>query len=201
MGQFLIYGLRDPRTEEIRYVGKSETGLKRPGQHRKPGLLKKDHTHKANWIRKLNSLGLSYSVVVLQTLASRDQLDPAERFWIDLGREALGSRLTNQADGGSGGATRGTGWHHSDDTRKKLSVSAKGRSHSQLGFDWTGKKHSEATRERMSRAAVERFKNGVSEETRRRMSAAARRRCAALSSEEKQQRTATMRAARVRKFS
>jgi len=33
MGEILIYGLRDPRTDEYRYIGKSTSGLNRPKSH------------------------------------------------------------------------------------------------------------------------------------------------------------------------
>lgn len=33
MSRFLIYGLVDPRTNEVRYVGRSSSGLVRPKHH------------------------------------------------------------------------------------------------------------------------------------------------------------------------
>lgn len=104
--QFFIYGLTDPRTGEVRYVGKSATGMKRPKLHGKPSCLAKDETHKANWIRSLLAQGIHYVVEVLQYVGSREELNSAERYWIREARNA-GWKLTNHTDGGDGlsGAT------------------------------------------------------------------------------------------------
>jgi hypothetical protein len=38
--QYIIYGLVDPETEELRYIGKSSTGMSRPKKHFYPSTLK-----------------------------------------------------------------------------------------------------------------------------------------------------------------
>jgi len=53
MTDSFIYGLIDPRTREVRYIGKSARGMQRPLEHSKPCYLRRDRTHKANWIREL----------------------------------------------------------------------------------------------------------------------------------------------------
>lgn len=120
--QFFIYGLTDPRTGEIRYVGKSATGMKRPRLHGKPSRLAKDRTHKANWIRSLLAQGIHYGVEVLQYVASREELNDAERYWIREARNA-GWELTNHTDGGDGlsGAT------FSAEHRARISKANRGR--------------------------------------------------------------------------
>jgi len=107
ISKWLVYGLRDPRNGEIRYVGKSSSGLRRSRAHQIPAYLKQEpNSHKANWIRKLNALGLEPEPVVLQQLGSPVGLCDAERQWIAIGRAALGKRLTNATSGGEHGFVR-----------------------------------------------------------------------------------------------
>ncbi len=100
MVKFLIYGLFDPRTEELRYVGKSCSGLERPRQHIKPRLLKA-RTHKNSWLKSLLSEGLRPEIDVLEEHAGPETLNEAERFFIAYFR-GIGCRLTNGTDGGDG---------------------------------------------------------------------------------------------------
>ena len=100
MSQFLIYGLRDPRTAEIRYVGKSARGMDRPVEHFPPPKV--DNTYKARWLRKLLALGLTAEIVVLEVCDLREDLSSREMWWIVIGRAALGKRFTNLTAGGDG---------------------------------------------------------------------------------------------------
>ncbi|MEO9196308.1 MAG: hypothetical protein ABI445_21865 [Polyangia bacterium] len=100
MSRYLIYGLRDPRTGAIRYVGQSSSGMRRPRAHGQAYFLKRTTPHKRNWLMQLASLGLKHEVVVLQQLASKDGLHDAEVFWVALGRAALGDKLLNSTAGG-----------------------------------------------------------------------------------------------------
>lgn len=95
----LIYGLVDPRTLLVRYVGKSTNGLRRPRDHRMPSRVRQQ-THVACWVRSLHACGLDYEIVVLET-CDPDQLCAAERWWIAFGR-ACAWPLTNHTDGGDG---------------------------------------------------------------------------------------------------
>jgi hypothetical protein len=121
VGKFLIYGLVDPRTGEIRYVGRSSSGMGRPGSHRKPQYLEKDRSHKGNWVRKLLSLGLDYSVTILEEVAAAE-LSSRERFWIAEGRRR-GWPLTNLTDGGEGML----GYVWTEGSRAKAAASKRGR--------------------------------------------------------------------------
>jgi hypothetical protein len=113
---FLVYGLTDPRGGEIRYVGKSTTGMIRPAQHGFPSSLAKENTHKSKWIRQLQGIGMKYGIVVLEELASVDGLYGREQAWIDHGR-MQGWPLTNSTDGGPGTTGRTTG----EETKRKIS--------------------------------------------------------------------------------
>lgn len=105
--RYFIYGLRDPRTMEIRYVGQSSRGMKRPKQHTRPNNLKNDHFYVVRWLKSINC---KPEIVVLERLridclSAADRcvaLNDAEIRWIALGRLALGKRLTNLTIGGGG---------------------------------------------------------------------------------------------------
>lgn len=95
----IIYALKDPRTLQVRYIGKSSRGLIRPRAH--AARLSKDPSHKANWIRELVCLGLNYDIEVLEEVEGAGDLDAAEIRWIAHGR-SMRWPLTNLTSGGDG---------------------------------------------------------------------------------------------------
>ncbi len=123
----IIYGLSDPITGELRYVGKSEKGLSRPRSHASACLLKKNtNPHKCNWVRKLLSKGLSYRIHVLQELPDSAILGEAEIFWIGYFR-GMGCRLLNISTGGDAGAK---GWVPSAETKARIGAGNRGKTKS-----------------------------------------------------------------------
>jgi hypothetical protein len=92
----LIYGLIDPRTLLIRYVGLSSRGMRRPKEHRRSSG---PNTYRRNWVQSLKRLGLTYEIVVLEVIKNEAELSQAERWWIAFGR-ACGWPLTNLTAGG-----------------------------------------------------------------------------------------------------
>ncbi len=92
----LIYGLIDPRSRLIRYVGLSSIGMRRPRQHRSGS----HNAHCNNWIKALHKLGLDYEIVVLEVLEEQGDLGQAERWWIAYGR-ACDWPLMNLTAGGA----------------------------------------------------------------------------------------------------
>lgn len=117
--KYIIYGLVDPRTRLVRYVGKSVRGLARPKSHRHPSNRKK-RTHTATWVRSLISEGADYEIVILEQ-CEREILSAAEIWWIAYGR-ACNWSLTNHTDGGEGVL----GLKFSAESRAKMSASHKG---------------------------------------------------------------------------
>lgn len=91
----LIYGLIDPRTRLIRYIGQSSVGTQRPKQHTKAD----SGTYCHNWIKALQRLKLTYEIVILDTLNDESELDEAECWWIAFG-SACRWPLTNLTEGG-----------------------------------------------------------------------------------------------------
>ena len=73
-----IYGLVDPRDNQIKYVGKSNNPSARLHGHKKEREVNKD---KQAWIKELDSLGLEPGLKILDT-PTLDQWQAAEKKWI-----------------------------------------------------------------------------------------------------------------------
>ncbi len=97
--RFLIYGLGDPFTDELRYVGKSSSGLARPRKH--IAITESPTTHKQRWVNKVMRANGRPEIHVLEEFACQSELDEAERFWIAYWK-FIGGNLTNATDGGDG---------------------------------------------------------------------------------------------------
>jgi hypothetical protein len=94
-----IYGLVCPLAEAIRYIGKTNNLRMRLRGHVNDARAGKYRHHTANWIRGLDALGLSPSIVLLEEVAG--DWGEAERRWIAKGRSE-GWPLTNSTTGGDG---------------------------------------------------------------------------------------------------
>lgn len=180
-----IYGLVDPVSGEVRYVGRtSKTPQERLTRHIWKAREKGESSdlYVSRWIR---SVGYAIGVCVLEV----DPADPreAERRWVDELR-AGGAQLTNLTQGGEGAPP--AGFLLSAEQRAKISAAnrvrwadpaerAKLAERNRQGVTgFKGRKHSPETRERIGA----RFR-GIpigppSPEARKRMSDAAKRRCA-----------------------
>lgn len=148
MGKFIIYGLVDPRTEAIRYVGMSSSGLTRPKSHGQSGLNRQGH--RTNWILELRNAGFNYEIRVLEEVANQSELPTREVLWIAHLR-AAGHHLTNHTDGGEGTP----GYRPEAEARHERSERMKDWRPSPAMIEaarrtWTGRKHSEETRKKMS---------------------------------------------------
>lgn len=123
----IIYGLYDPHTDELRYVGKTVKGLQaRLRAHVSAARIPTStsyNNHSARWIR---SLGDARPIAKqLETCLSIDALDDLERKWIAWAK-TTGSKLTNQTDGGDGSI----GCSPSPETRQKNRAGRLGKTHS-----------------------------------------------------------------------
>lgn len=107
MSDYIIYGLADPDTHEIRYIGMSAYGLKRPRQHFRQYNLEKDtNKHKTNWIKSIINKGKLPEIIVLAEARNKERLNQLEIDFIEQFKP-LG-RLTNLAPGGFGGDRGGS---------------------------------------------------------------------------------------------
>jgi len=93
-----IYGLLDPRTQELRYVGQTRTSLTIRLSNHLSQARRSRKNWREKWIGALLDQGLSPQIVLLEEVA-REDLDQAERSWIALLREQ-GARLVNATAGG-----------------------------------------------------------------------------------------------------
>lgn len=93
-----IYTLTDPRTNEIRYVGKANNISQRYQAHLNRA---RDHqTHKRNWVNSLRKLGLKPIIDVIDIVPIEDWVF-WETYWINQ-IKSWGFKLTNNTDGGDG---------------------------------------------------------------------------------------------------
>ena len=124
-GRYLIYGLIDPTTSNLRYVGRSSSGLGRPKRHMSESTIHgRSYDLPVNrWIRKL---GRSYEIVVLEefdgTGDPNEWLNDAEQHHISYWK-FVGCSLLNLTAGGMGML----GYRHRQETKSYLSEIQKGR--------------------------------------------------------------------------
>jgi group I intron endonuclease len=112
-----IYGLSDPLTKEVRYIGKTNDLHKRYLRHL--SRSQRETNHRACWIKHLLNNGVKPEMFIVETVKD-DDWQEAERFWLIQFRVA-GARLVNTTDGGTGGKTCDwRGRKHTEETRKKM---------------------------------------------------------------------------------
>lgn len=112
---FIVYGLLDPRTQVIRYVGRSINGLKRPNDTCRRGW--KLHTKCGNWLKGLKNAGIFAQIEVLEEFPCQEDVGDGERFWI-ASILAAGGDLLNLTDGGDGRL----GYLMPEETRRKIGL-------------------------------------------------------------------------------
>lgn len=95
-----IYGLCDPATGELRYVGKTRYEPERRLTYHMT-RCHRERVASANWMRTLKARGCRPIVVDLERVSLKADWGARERFWIAHCREA-GFRLLNHTDGGEG---------------------------------------------------------------------------------------------------
>lgn len=141
-----IYALLDPRENVVKYVGKTTNLAKRLYMHIFRSTTKmvrwREETHKARWIRKLMSLGISPEIKILEYVALGGNWQERERYWISYYRETIFG-LTNASDGGDGVDAPRT-----DEWKRKIGVAHR------------GKEISEETRSLISKTLTERNNTG-----------------------------------------
>lgn len=116
----VIYALVDPRTGDVRYVGKTSQKLRtRLRAHINRSAESRGARHCASWIASLSDIGIAPEIRALEQLPGPDW-EEAEKRWIRFYRES-GAQLVNMTEGG--GSHKGR--LPTDEVRKKISQAAK----------------------------------------------------------------------------
>lgn len=161
-----IYGLIDPRSGLIRYVGQTKTSPKKRLKvhlHQSRYPRNSNLTHKEAWIRGLMIAGLRPTIEVLEVVGPNGDWESREKEWI---RKELenGMPLTNLTSGGDHGFCG----QHSDEFKRILSKKMMGNKIA-VGHVWTDEErvnHLKAMdREKMSKAQEKDFPEFVNERT------------------------------------
>lgn len=113
-----VYGLIDPITQELRYIGITVNPAVRYYDHIRKARLRLEKTYKSNWVAGLLEKGLVPEMYIID-IQPKATLEFWEQHYISYYR-AIGCRLTNMALGG---------FHNSitDETKKKISNTLTGR--------------------------------------------------------------------------
>ena len=121
--EYKIYFLIDPRTGEVRYVGK--TTKKLTYRLMNGHMQDSSRTHKTNWIKSLKKEGLLPEIKLVKICESEGRCNYAEEFYIKLLGRADKSKgiLVNATDGGEDT----TGRILSEETKRKISKGNKGK--------------------------------------------------------------------------
>lgn len=188
MPKAYIYGLYDPRNDELKYVGK--TKAKRLSERLKEHIrkAKREQTSpRDRWIVELLDKSKKPYIIVLDECI-RNDYGEAEKWWIALCKD-LGFELTNLTDGGEEGSPEY--YKFTKEHRKKIGKKSKGNQHG-LGYQ-----HSEEIKRKMSeRMRGENnpnYRKDFSPEHRAKLSAAAKRRKHSPETKEKMRQAALKR--------
>ena len=121
-GVVTIYGLVDPETGQLRYVGKTKASLNvRLRAHISDAGRDRKNIPRFCWINKLMKTGVTPEIIEIEAV-SKGEWQEAERHWIEVMRW-LGCNLLNATAGGDGISDH----KHSDNTKRLQSEAAKRR--------------------------------------------------------------------------
>lgn len=153
-----IYVLRDPRTNEVRYVGKTV----QPIEIRLQAHVRKSNerkTHRDCWIFSLKQIGMRPAIEVIEVVEG-DAWAVREIFWI-AHFKATGASITNQTIGGEGIDSEALSATWTEKRRKRQSEMTAARNKARAGIGWT--------EERRAQQCVVRKKSWENPERRARM--------------------------------
>lgn len=96
-----IYGLVDPISNQLHYVGQTTQGLLRMRDHCRvrKNKITNCYDRKTCWVKSLKTKGLIFEIVILQYCKDQKELDESEQFYIEYFRY-IGTNLYNSLNGG-----------------------------------------------------------------------------------------------------
>ena len=118
-----IYTLKDPITNEVRYIGKTKRKLvDRMYSHTSNYKLEKEKSYKNSWIKSLKNKNLKPIIEELD-LVEENNWEFWEQFYINLFK-SWGFKLTNMTKGGEGssGGKGCLGYKHTEEAKKRISI-------------------------------------------------------------------------------
>lgn len=169
----VIYGLCDPRTGALRYVGKTQIGMEtRRRTHVSNAKGTALHQRCSAWVKSLLSIGLEPEAFEIETVPAGLDWKASERHWIAYLR-FVGCDLVNHSLGGDGGH----GAVRSETTRARMAAAQIGRKRElspearfRMGASTRGKKLPAEVRAKMAAARTGKKKSPHTEETKRKLS-------------------------------
>lgn len=158
VNKFIIYCLIDPRHEDIFYIGRSSSGLRRAKHHLQDSVFKKKNYPVYKKIREIKQEGYEPYIEILEEAENNDELNIFERYYINLYRKRECGRLVNIADGGKGCLGRKV----SQEIKDRLSKLYKGKKQSKefckkISEAMKNKKVTEVTKQILSLASKKRM--------------------------------------------
>lgn len=116
--KYYIYTLSDPRTNIVRYIGKTKNMEDRLKRHTYNYNLKNKHTLKNKWLHELIIEGFNPKIEIVD-IGDKDNIDNLEIYWIEQFRQ-WGFKLTNMTEGGDG--YNWTGRKHRKESKLKMKM-------------------------------------------------------------------------------
>lgn len=145
----IVYGLIDPATKQLRYVGQTSRRLRdRYAQHLRSANERTTPPVNA-WIRGLIKSGGKPEIIQIEALDCIASLNESEEFFIAYAR-CIGADLLNVRAGGS----NFTGMRHTPEQRSKWSRERRGEKAGNFGKRWSLEAR-QAASERVSRSLRE----------------------------------------------
>ena len=115
---YYIYTLKDPNTNEIKYIGKTKNLKNRLQRHHQNNYLQHWWTHKNIWLNKLIKNNQKAIIEELD-IGDENNINSLEIYWIAQFKQ-WGFNLTNITEGGDG--SNWTNKKHSEETKIKCKM-------------------------------------------------------------------------------
>jgi len=147
MAAVMIYGLADPRTSELKYIGRTARQLaQRLNEH----ICSAKKRYHRNWLEDLKKSGLRPDIFEIEKHETHEEGLIAEIFWIAYFK-SLGCQLTNLAKGGKGSY----GYRYTQEQKYKTSEILKGNQYTK------GRKRGKEECEKISSSMKKKFQDPI----------------------------------------